>query len=429
MLIHALIIFGLVAVPFLLIPGYDTREPKMMLALAVALATGLVALFQGRLRPFHNKWALILLGYLLVSIWFAPTLITPKVPNLWVWQPAFAMLVFALFAITIASVEWDERARWRLFTVATWAGVIMAGYALLQFLYIDQFCNQKTDYFPINRIGGTMGNRTIVAPFIAMLIPLAIHLRSWWKVVVMAAAILVCRSSIAIGAGAVAVLFQVAGRGRRPLQIAAGTATVLVVAAVIGYGTSASVRREVNDSGRAAVWKLVIEDWRSPVDPEKDNSFAITGLGPGSFRYVFPPKHEQFFRERAWQDFHQVHNEYLQMLYECGVVGLFLLLGAIFWVFRRNYSFRECWRGEADPYRLSLLSSFLCIALCAFGTFVWQIAPTVFYTAVVVGLLHNHPGGGGLAPIDVTRENEFLRRHFTRIRRRLLKTAPAGDGQ
>ena len=140
MLIHALINFGLAAIPFLLIPGYDTREPKMMLALAVALATGLVALFQGKLRPFHNKWALILLGYLLVSIWFAPTLITPKVPNVWAWQPTFAMLVFALLVITVASVEWDERARWRLFTVATWTGVIMAGYDTVALDSIASMC-------------------------------------------------------------------------------------------------------------------------------------------------------------------------------------------------------------------------------------------------------------------------------------------------
>jgi hypothetical protein len=429
MLIQALLIFGLAAVPFLLIPGHDTREPKMMLALAVALVTGLAAVFQGRLRPFHNKWVLILLGYLLVSIWFAPTLITPKVPNLWVWQPAFAMLVFALFVVTVASVEWDEPARWRLLTVATWTGFLMAGYALLQFLYVDQFCDQKTDYFPINRIGGTMGNRTIVAPFIAMLIPLAIYLRSWWKVAVMAAAILVCRSSVAIGAGAVAVFFQVASGGKRALRIASAVAAVLVIAAVIGYGSSAAVRREVNDSGRIAVWKLVIQDWRSPVDPQKDNSFAITGLGPGSFRYVFPGKHEQFFREHAWQDFLQAHNEYLQLLYECGVVGLFLLLGAIGWVFRRNFSFRDCWRGEADPYRMSLLSSFLCISLCALGTFVWQIAPTIFYTAVIVGLLHHQPDQGEAQPIDFTRETDFFRRLFAGIRRRFFKTAPAGGGE
>lgn len=427
MLIQALVVFGLVAVPFLLIPGHDTREPKMMLALAVALATGLVAIFQGRLRAFHNKWGLILLGYLLVSIWFAPTLITPRVPNLWGWQPAFAVVVFALLLITVASVEWDERARWRLFTAATWAGVLMAGYALLQYLYIDQFCDQKTDYFPINRIGGTMGNRTIVAPFIAMLIPLAIHMRSWWKVVVMAAAVLICRSSVAIGAGLVAVLFQFAGRGRRALAIAGIVAGVLVIAAVIGYGADAGIRREINDSGRFEVWRLVIQDWRSPVDPEKDNSFAITGLGPGSFRYVFPQKHEQFFRDHAWQEFHHAHNEYVQMLYECGVAGLFLLLGTIAWVFRRNCSLRDVLRGRVDRYRLCLLSSFLCVCLSALGTFVWQIGPTVFYTAVIAGLLHNRPEQEDTTAIDATREGEFFRRQWVAMRHRVLKTTPRAE--
>ena len=127
MLIQALILFGLATIPFLLVPGYGTREPKMALALAVALATGLTAIYQGKLKPFRNPWILVFVGYVLVSIRFAPTLITPKVPNLWSWQPAFTMLVFALLIVAVAGATWEEKDRWRLFTVATWAGLLMAG--------------------------------------------------------------------------------------------------------------------------------------------------------------------------------------------------------------------------------------------------------------------------------------------------------------
>ena len=112
MLIQALIIFGLVTIPFLLIPGYDTREPKMALALTVALAAGLVAIYQGKLRPFRNKWILIFLAYLLLSIRFAPTLITAKVPNLWSWKPAFEMLTFALLVMTVAGLKLETLRLW-----------------------------------------------------------------------------------------------------------------------------------------------------------------------------------------------------------------------------------------------------------------------------------------------------------------------------
>jgi hypothetical protein len=117
------------------------------------------------------------------------------------------------------------------------------------------------------------------------------------------------------------------------------------------------------------------------------------------------------------------------MLYECGVVGLILLLGAIAWVFRRTYSFRAIWRGETDPYRMSLLSSFLCICLCALGTFVWQIGPTIFYTVVIAGLLHNRPAQEGVATIDTAREGEFFRRQWAAIQRRRHKTAPTGRAE
>jgi hypothetical protein len=226
--------------------------------------------------------------------------------------------------------------------------------------------------------------------------------------VVMTIAVFVTESAMTAGAWAVAVGLMLAGRGRRWLI---GVVMVFVAAALflgIGSETNKGIHKFTKDAGRFREWRLMLDDWSSPLNEGKDNSFAITGLGVGSFQYVYPNKHQSTFR--------QAHNEYIQVLYELGLVGLLLMLGAIYWVVRMNFSWRKLWRGEMDQYRLALLSSFLCIAINAFGTFVWQIGPTIFYSAVIVGLLHNRgPDEPSDLKVSVEREAyQAVRRFFRR---------------
>ena len=50
MLIKALIALGLIITPFIVLSGYDTRDPKMAMALVFALAIGLLAFYKGELK-------------------------------------------------------------------------------------------------------------------------------------------------------------------------------------------------------------------------------------------------------------------------------------------------------------------------------------------------------------------------------------------
>ena len=259
-------------------------------------------------------------------------------------------------------------------------GIAIRSEHTVQAFGVDQFCMQKPGWLWLNRIGGAMGNRTLVAPFIAMVIPIALYLRAWWKAVVMAAAVAICHSQMALGAAAVSLMFYFGTLNRRLFMTMLGAGVLVTVVLVIGFNTNDTIHKFVGESGRFAEWRVIVEDWYSPLQDGEDHGNSITGLGIGSFRYVYHQWHPS--------NFFQAHNEYLQILYETGVVGLFLMLGALGWIFRRNFSFREVWAGRSNRYRIALLSSLLSASIAALGTFVWQLGATIFYSfSLVVHLI------------------------------------------
>lgn len=102
----------------------------------------------------------------------------------------------------------------------------------------------------------------------------------------------------------------------------------------------------------------------------------------GAFRFVNPVRHPG-----EKETFYEAHNDYVELLYNSGFIGLILFLGAIWRMVKINLV-------RLNEYRIALLSSFLCIAINAGGLFVWQIAPIIFNTLVIAGLLHKEEDHG-----------------------------------
>ena len=387
-MIKRLIVAGLVTIPFLTLQGYNTRIPKMGLALGIALAIGLIAIFQGKLKSFKNKPLLILIFFLLISVYFSPkpdiTLLGLNVSNFWVWKPMFYISVFFLMLVTVSSLELSKEDIKLILNVMVWVGFIMALYCIVQSLNIEQFFTLNTKvaatiHTPKNIIGGTLGHPTIVSPFIAMIIPIALYLKKRIKALIKFIAVCLTCSQVAIGAMLVSLVFYCATMRRKWLV---GGCILLISASAIlgvGYFKSPQIKAFVKPSGRFGTWKQVVTDIKSPINKE-GNRYGLTGFGPGSFRYVFPVKHKSIM--------HQVHNDPLEIAFNTGIIGLGLFLWAIFYIFQINFSFKRIWKGEPDKYRMALLSSFLCILLCSLGTFVFQLNPHIFYTLIIVGFLN-----------------------------------------
>lgn len=387
-----LISLGLITIPFFVFQGYDTRIPKMNLALGIALGLSLLAVFQGKLKAFKNKPLLFLMGFLLVSIYLSPkpdiTLLGRQVADFWVWKTMFHSIVFFLMLVTVSGIEFTKKNIFLLLNIMVWCGFVMALYCIAQSIGIEQFfvLNTKvkaTLCTPKNFIGGTLGHPTIVSPFIAMIIPIAFYLKKRIKAFFMFIAVFLTCSQVAIGAMLVSLVFYLSAKGRR--WLVGGWITLILAIAIlgIGYFKAPRIKAFVGDSGRFETWEQIVTDIKSPINKE-GNRYGLTGFGVGSFAYIFPRKHNSLM--------HQAHNEYLELAYNTGVIGLGLFLWAIFYIFQTNFSIKRIWEGRADKYKMALLSSFLCIGICAGGAFVWQLGATLFYTLVIVGLLNQ----GGL---------------------------------
>lgn len=145
MIIKILIGLGLSVIPFFNLTGYDTRSPKMGLAVAFALILGLLGLYHGELKLFKNKWLFIFLGFMLISWYLAPKFYIPCLGNsidlarFWTWKPMFNIFVFSLMLITISSTMFFRKDILMIFNVMVWVGFLMSIYVFAQYFNVDQF--------------------------------------------------------------------------------------------------------------------------------------------------------------------------------------------------------------------------------------------------------------------------------------------------
>lgn len=386
-----LVILGLVIVPFYEIilkalpfvksVAPDTRAPKAIIALVFALSIGLLAVFQG-IKPFRNKWLLIIPVYLLFNLIMAPHvdmfINNVESGDFYFWKPFTEVLIFTLMVVAVASmdIKFDT-----VLLAMVVCGTFMAGYVVLQKLGFDQFWiikppPQWVAQWPDSNIGGNLGQSTIVASFIVMLIPLAIYLRRFWMAAVMIIGTLITRSDMALLAIGFMGILTLAYFKKFLIAALILSMTVLPIAiGLICFKDSKFSTMIVNKaSGRFEVWKNVYTDIRDGAIEGMKQDFSITGVGFGRFPFIFPDRHQS--------EFQQAHNDILEFTYNCGIVGLWLLLAGLF-VMAFNIL---C---NLTPFSFAILLSFLTILFCSLGSFPFQLGAHQFYSATLLGLLHN----------------------------------------
>jgi hypothetical protein len=146
----------------------------------------------------------------------------------------------------------------------------------------------------------------------------------------------------------------------------------------IGYFKSAKIKSFVGDSGRFKVWSVIIKDVKNPMNANGQAiKRSLTGFGLGSFRYLFHNQHKDL---TPGEPFFEAHNEYLEVLYNTGIIGLGLFLMGIFFIIRQSF--------PLDRLNAHLLASFICVAVSAGGIFCLQNGAIVFYILTITGLLN-----------------------------------------
>lgn len=381
-----LIILGLVIIPFYeiflrMLPfvhgvAPDSRVTKEILAVVFALSIGLLAVWHGNIKPFKNKFLLIIPVYLLFNLIMAPhvDLIINNMESgdFYFWKPFAEVLCFTFMIIAVASMEINIEEILRVMIIC---GTVMAGYVILQKLGLDQFYTVKPSIPWIaemsnSEIGGSLGQKTIVASFIVMIIPLAMYFKKWWMSGLMVIACLLTHGSMVTAALVLIFVIFLFYRymALRMLII------VLALASIMVIGFYKPIQNKIINrmDGRYEVWKNTLSDIHNGQLKDDKHKFGITGVGLGRFPFIFPNKHNSEFK--------QTHNDPMEFIYNCGLVGGFLLFAGIF-VMISNINL--------DHMGFSILLSFIAIFFCSLGSFPFQLGAHQFYASILVGFLHN----------------------------------------
>lgn len=389
-MIHWLIYGGLAVISFIWIPGRadPVREPKMAWTVLFALLIGLYALWKGKLKPFSNKFAIGLIFYIFVAYYLSPQpdliYFGIRSARFWSWEPMFYSMTFLLFLMTVSSMKFTRKEMDILLDVMVWCGAIMAGLVCLQSFHIMQFFEHRFGTY--GNMGGLLGNPTLVGPYLGIILPLALYRKRYPAAVLITYSLIATCSQVAWAGLIVSMCFYIGTKSKKlfiSTFIALSIATTVVV---VGFATSQKVREILPDNQRFDMLSKAIYDVRNPVmkDSNGDKSkkvYTVTGLGIGSFKYLFHAFHNNGFVF--------LHNEYGQCFYELGIIGFLLFMAALIYGFVVNFSIKRIFAGTETRYKRAIMTSMVCSCVCAGGIFIWQFGTTIYFTLIVFGLLHN----------------------------------------
>ena len=375
----ALIGLSIAIVPFAILPMRDMRLFQVELAVCLALLTGLSGLFTQTIKPVANIFLFLLVGYLGIHAMISPKpdiqLFGMAVENFWMYKPLFYILSYFILIYAISGMQLSHLHIKLILNMMMYAGLIQAVYCILQFFYIDQLFGLN-HHDPIGRVAGFLGNPTLVAQFIALTVPLTLYNKKIIYTVIMLIAIAMTDSQMAFVAVTGGVLVYYAMKSKRSMKFA--ISLMIAICLFLSLGGM----RYFNDSSRFEHWTKITKEVNTPIDNANGQSFPLTGVGIGSFAYTYHIKNHN--------NYQQAHNDYLEWLFNTGLIGLALLLLSIIWMLKDTVWDYLRFGIKVSRYRRSLISSFACVAIGAFGTFVWQIGPIALYSAIIVGLLHNN---------------------------------------
>ena len=395
----ALPLFGNILIEPFIPQAHSLLESKEFMAMFFILA--MAAAGAPGEKTLQNPFLLALLVFLPISMANAPAIkmmyYTENMGGLWMWRSlAWCAGYFLLYRSISGIPFYMQRHKRILIDCLTWPAIVSAGYAFLQALNLDQFQITR----PIEEIGAqavpgitaVIGHPTYLAIYLTICLPFCVLYRKWYWTAAVFAAILLCQSQTAIAGAIVMAGFLACLRAKRVkwlwVYICVGLVSFFLLWA---FWDDLRPKLTAAANGRFPVWQQAFEDWKSPAikmetTPEMSpaqkkeierlnkQTYVLTGRGPGSFVFLFTPK---------WQTkFDSAHNVYLQALYEIGIIGLALLLGAVAWVFVKTFP-----AAREDPFTAAAYASLFFICLAGVLHPIAQTEPLRYVACVIFALL------------------------------------------
>lgn len=372
-----IICISLAVIPFLTLHGYDSRQPKEFFALLAVLVISLWGLYSGDIKKLDNNWLYLFIGWAYLSIWFIPhftglyNMNSLNLDGIWNFKPVLYVLVYFVALIVISSRSFVPVEIGIILKVMMYASFVMAGYCFFQYFGIEQFFRAlpiRPESLPeSSKVIGTMGNPTLVSPFLIIGVWTAVYFKKYLSAAFIAVVVLMTRSDVAIVALALSICYFLShGDLRRGM----------ILTFVIGLsGVVLWHFHPLNDNGRFGLWSMVYSDLVNPIESVHKVCYFLTGWGIGAFPYMFSVLHGQ---ESIWTN---PHNEYLAVFYGTGFIGLALFIRSI-WSF-----IKDGWK-LTDHLSRCLMTCMVSLFLCACGTFVWHLGVYCLYSVVIIGVMY-----------------------------------------
>lgn len=288
--------------------------------------------------------------------------------------PQLYFYAYWLAGVTVAG--WfalqEDKAKERVLGIIAAGSVLVAIHCYVQVLWRDpilQYAPGINPHLPI----AFLRQHTLLGAYLAPMCALNAALRRWKSAIFLFPICLLAHSNftlLALGGGLVVVALNY----RKAAALVFRWALPL---GAFGMLLLAELRPETFFShGRVDVWRETISWWWGHA--------RLLGRGGGSFRVLYPPhmspmaelvahtgiQGEQLYSHGA---FLQAHNDYIQALFEFGLVGGVILLALLLLVGRSylQYGFtvsRPAWLLGCQ----AMLAGFMLNAL---GNFPWQLSP------------------------------------------------------
>ena len=384
MITTILISVGLILLPLLPIFGFSGKPTLSAFGMGVATALCLWGYFTQEQRPLRNKWLLFFCGYLLISAWQAPypNLIVLKRPilNFWIWKSMFYAFMFLGMYRTISSAKLTEKHKDLIFDIIIYTTMIMSVYVIGQRFGIMQWFTSLGGSYGTFTAAGTLGSPSYVSPYLMLGIPFALYRKKSILIVPIILGIIATNSQMAIGSTIVMLMIILYFKYKKTII------SLFVIGALtagIGLAVKGSVVDNViDDSTRFTEWQNILVGVKTPYMSKR--SYPYTGRGPGAFFWTY--------RMSSGSNFAQAHNEYLEVLYDTGIIGLFLFLMSLYYIFKNTIL------NKRNKY---LMSAFIGICVCSGGIFAWHLGMTSFMTILIAGLLNNETKVGGVPSAQV----------------------------
>lgn len=188
-------------------------------------------------------------------------------------------------------------------------------------------------YIKINECSGISGNPSICVGLMVAMLPIFVH--SWsqqWVIILLAAiAVVASKSSISIGLFTVYTLIWFFPKkvSLEKLMISG-----LIFLTCAGSSYLLLGKELLNDSDRFNIWSFMMKAWAMPAN-------ILAGTGWGTY-HVFSINLQNYGQSKGlnlgngyW--WNTLHNDPLQVLFECGIIGLLLFSWTYFTALFRSF--------------------------------------------------------------------------------------------